>query len=109
MDSDSWSHRLSSSSRRALRPRFDMLLGYEDMDLGEEELKAEIPCPFCGEELDTLELCFHIDDEHPVEAKNGICPICVARVGADLVGHITIQHANFYKISFSVSIFSPHL
>ena len=31
-----------------------------------------IPCPFCGLEMDTMELCFHIDDEHPVQAKNGV-------------------------------------
>ncbi|KAJ3702105.1 hypothetical protein LUZ61_005810 [Rhynchospora tenuis] len=97
MDSDSWS-RLSSSSRRSIRPRFDMYLGYEEADLEQEELKMDIiPCPFCGVEMDTMELCFHIDDEHPVEAKNGICPICVARVGMDIVGHIVVHHANFYK------------
>ena len=29
-----------------------------------------------------------------------ICPICIARVGTDIVGHIVVHHANFYKISF---------
>ncbi|XP_078161774.1 protein DEHYDRATION-INDUCED 19-like isoform X1 [Carex rostrata] len=95
MDSDSWNHTIS---RRSIRPPFDMYLGYEEADLEQEEFKLEIiPCPFCGLEMDTMELCFHIDDEHPIQAKNGICPICIARVGTDIVGHIVVHHANFYK------------
>lgn len=50
-----------------------MYLGYEEADLEQEEFKLEIiPCPFCGLEMDTMELCFHIDDEHPIQAKNGV-------------------------------------
>ncbi|RRT39517.1 hypothetical protein B296_00054398 [Ensete ventricosum] len=29
-----------------------------------------------------------------------VCPICAARVAMDIVGHITVQHGNFVKISF---------
>ena len=29
-----------------------------------------------------------------------VCPVCGKRVGMDLVGHITMQHGNFLKISF---------
>ncbi|KAF2542031.1 hypothetical protein F2Q68_00033105 [Brassica cretica] len=29
-----------------------------------------------------------------------VCPVCTKRVGLDIVGHITTQHANFFKISF---------
>nr|CAD1816934.1 unnamed protein product [Ananas comosus var. bracteatus] len=102
MESDSWS-RISAASRRhpsALQSRFDLLLGFEEIDVAEEDLKAEFLCPFCSEDFDIVGLCCHIDDEHPVEAKNGICPVCAARVGMDLVGHITMQHGNYFKISF---------
>ncbi|KAF3603416.1 hypothetical protein F2Q69_00039067 [Brassica cretica] len=29
-----------------------------------------------------------------------VCPVCTKRVGLNIVGHITTQHANFFKISF---------
>ena len=40
---------------------------------GDEDLKAEFLCPFCAEDFDVVGLCCHIDEEHPVEAKNGVC------------------------------------
>ncbi|KAH9610625.1 hypothetical protein KSS87_012525 [Heliosperma pusillum] len=39
-----------------------------------------------------------MDEEHQVELKNGVCPICVKRVGVDMVGHITMQHGNILKV-----------
>ena len=39
---------------------------------GDDDLNSEYPCPFCPEEFDLVELCCHIDDEHPVEAKFGV-------------------------------------
>lgn len=45
--------------------------GYEDLE-GEDDLKAEFICPFCAEDFDIVGLCCHIDEEHPVEAKNGV-------------------------------------
>ncbi|XP_038978979.1 protein DEHYDRATION-INDUCED 19 homolog 2-like [Phoenix dactylifera] len=100
MEADSWS-RLSAASKRhqsAVQPRFDLYLGYEEIDGAEEDSRAEFPCPFCSEDFDIVGLCCHIDDEHSVEAKNGVCPVCAARVGMDMVGHITVQHANFFKM-----------
>ncbi|OAY56078.1 protein DEHYDRATION-INDUCED 19 homolog 4 [Manihot esculenta] len=93
MASDSWSSRLSTSSRRYF-PRSDL---YEENDV-DEDLKAEFLCPFCAEDFDVVGLCCHIDEEHPVEAKNGVCPVCAKRVGMDIVGHITMQHGNFFKV-----------
>ncbi|KAE9591657.1 putative drought induced 19 type, zinc-binding protein [Lupinus albus] len=100
MDSDSWiSARLSNSSRR-YHSRSDLYLGgHEDLD-GEDDLRSEFLCPFCAEDYDVVGLCCHIDEEHPLEAKNGVCPVCGKKVGMDLVGHITMQHGNFLKISF---------
>ncbi|CAI9764791.1 unnamed protein product [Fraxinus pennsylvanica] len=90
MDADSWAARLSSASRRyqsVLQSRsgikweglnVEMLMGFEEMDM-DDDVREEYPCPFCSEYFDIVGLCFHIDDEHPVEAKNGVCPICVMR------------------------------
>ncbi|KAL0006172.1 hypothetical protein SO802_013733 [Lithocarpus litseifolius] len=103
MDGDSWSARLSSASKRyqsALQSRSDMFMGFEEID-GDDDIREEFPCPFCSEYFDIVGLCCHIDEEHPVEAKNGVCPVCAMRVGVDMVAHITLQHGNIFKISFS--------
>ncbi|CAI9768935.1 unnamed protein product [Fraxinus pennsylvanica] len=110
MDADSWAARLSSSSKRNLfnsQSRsvgmkwdgFDaeMLMGFEEMDM-DDDIREEYACPFCSEYFDILGLCCHIDDEHPVESKNGICPVCAMKVDVDMVGHITLHHANMFKV-----------
>ncbi|KAL9290432.1 putative drought induced 19 type, zinc-binding protein [Arabidopsis thaliana] len=102
MDSDSWSDRLASATRRyqlAFPSRSDTFLGFEEID-GEEEFREEFACPFCSDYFDIVSLCCHIDEDHPMEAKNGVCPVCAVRVGVDMVAHITLQHANIFKISF---------
>lgn len=99
MDADSWSARLSSASKRyqsALQSRSDMLMGFEDID--EDDIREEFSCPFCSEYFDIVGLCCHMDDEHPMEAKNGVCPVCTMRVGVDMVAHITLQHGNIFKV-----------
>ncbi|XP_011023745.1 PREDICTED: protein DEHYDRATION-INDUCED 19 homolog 3-like [Populus euphratica] len=100
MDADSWSGRLSSASKRyqsALQSRSDMFMGFEEID-GDDDIREEFPCPFCSEYFDIVGLCCHIDDEHPVESKNGVCPVCAMRVGVDMVAHITLQHGNIFKM-----------
>lgn len=109
MDADSWAARLSSASRRyqsVLQSRSgikweglnaEMLMGFEEMDM-DDDVREEYPCPFCSEYFDIVGLCCHIDDEHPVEAKNGVCPICAMRIGVDMVAHITLQHGNTSKM-----------
>ncbi|KAJ6323342.1 hypothetical protein OIU76_010788 [Salix suchowensis] len=79
MASDSWVSRFSTSSRRYLT-RSDL---YEETE-AEEDLKAEYLCPFCAEGFDVVGLFCHIDEDHPVEAKNGVCPVCAKRVGIDI-------------------------
>lgn len=95
MDSDSWT-RLFTSSRR-YQSRSDIHNLGEEHDC-EEEPKPEFLCPFCAEDFDIVGLCCHIDEEHAVEAKNGICPVCAKRIGMELVGHITQQHGNILKV-----------
>lgn len=80
-----------------------MFMGFEEID-GEDDIREEFPSPFCSEHFDILSLCCHIDDEHPVEAKNGVCPVCALRVGVDMVAHITLQHGNIFKISLFIEL-----
>ncbi|KAJ8766853.1 hypothetical protein K2173_009157 [Erythroxylum novogranatense] len=94
MASDSWGSRFSTSSRRHHLSRSDL---YDEAEV-EEDLRSEFLCPFCAEDFDVVGLCCHIDEEHPVEVKNGVCPVCAKRVGMDIIGHITMQHGNFVKV-----------
>ncbi|KAM1030239.1 hypothetical protein TB1_033455 [Malus domestica] len=68
-----WRHHLcappsSPTLHLLLRCRAD-LFSHDETD-GDDELKAEFLCPFCAEDFDVVGLCCHIDEEHPVEAKN---------------------------------------
>lgn len=49
----------------------DPFLGFEEID-GEEEFREEFACPFCSDFFDIVSLCCHIDEDHPMEAKNGV-------------------------------------
>lgn len=80
-----------------------MFMGFEEID-GEDDIREEFPSPFCSEHFDILSLCCHIDDEHPVEAKNGVCPVCALRVGVDMVAHLALQHGNIFKISLFIEL-----
>ncbi|KAG9129792.1 hypothetical protein Leryth_016004 [Lithospermum erythrorhizon] len=109
MDADSWSARLFPSARRyqsSAQSRsgtkwdgFDaeMLTGFEEIEM-DDDVREEYSCPFCSEFFDIVGLCCHIDDDHPVEARNGVCPVCAMRVGVDMVAHITLQHGNIFKM-----------
>ncbi|XP_062231194.1 protein DEHYDRATION-INDUCED 19 homolog 2-like isoform X2 [Phragmites australis] len=102
MDADDAWGRSSSAAARRLQSRYDLYMGLDDADAGgelEPRGGAETyNCPFCGEDFDFVALCCHIDDEHAVEAKSGVCPICATRVGMDLIGHLTMQHASYFKM-----------
>ncbi|KAK4744698.1 hypothetical protein SAY87_011010 [Trapa incisa] len=100
MDADSLSTRLSSTSKRyqsTFHTRSDMFMGFEEID-GDDDIREEFPCPFCSAYFDIFGLCIHLDDEHPLEAKNGVCPVCAMRAGADMVAHISLQHGNIFKM-----------
>ncbi|KAK6930225.1 Drought induced 19 protein type, zinc-binding domain [Dillenia turbinata] len=99
---DFWAGRLSSLTSRRFHSRSDDVYLGDDIviDGGMEDdamWKSEYMCPFCGEEFDMVGFWCHIDDEHPVEGKTGICPVCSKRVGMDMVGHLTAQHGNLRR------------
>ncbi|KAL8171293.1 hypothetical protein V2J09_023097 [Rumex salicifolius] len=77
-----WNSRLSTSSRR-YQSRSEIYLGDDAVEV-EDDYKQEFLCPFCADEFDIVGLCCHVDEEHPVELKQGVCPICAKRVGMDM-------------------------
>ncbi|KAG5231711.1 drought-responsive family protein [Salix suchowensis] len=102
MEDDSWNFGLSTSSRSyqsALKSLSDLFIDFEDIEEedDDDDLRTEYPCPYCTDYYDLVELCFHIDEEHYLEAKSGVCPVCLNKVGMDLVDHITIEHRTIYK------------
>ncbi|KAH0849893.1 hypothetical protein HID58_095998 [Brassica napus] len=97
MDSSSWINHPSVISSRRCQSRSDLYIGggYEDLE-GEDESKSEFICPFCADVFDIVGLCCHIDEEHPVEAKNGVCPVCTKRVGLDISECVSFLDERFY-------------
>lgn len=89
--------RLSTSSRRYLS-RSEIYLGGDAVTEMEDDRKQEFLCPFCAEEFDIVGLCCHVDEDHPIELKQGVCPVCAKRVGMDMVSHLTTQHGNILKV-----------
>ncbi|RYR52167.1 hypothetical protein Ahy_A06g027084 isoform C [Arachis hypogaea] len=81
---------------------------FEEMK-GEDELRTVYPCPFCVDDFDLLELCCHIDLEHSLEPKSGICPVCAVWVGTNMVDHITAQHGSIIKISFLIHLIKKNI
>ncbi|XP_010414969.1 PREDICTED: protein DEHYDRATION-INDUCED 19 [Camelina sativa] len=80
-----------------LRSRSEMLMGFEEID-GDDVSQEEFACPFCAESFDIIGLCCHIDDEHTLESKNAVCPVCSLKVGVDIVAHITLHHGSLFKL-----------
>jgi hypothetical protein len=54
----------------------DLFHGGDEID-GEEEARPEFMCPFCADDFDVVGLCCHMDEEHPVEMKNGVMFLCI--------------------------------
>lgn len=54
----------------------DLYLGEDDVDRHDDPA-VEFLCPFCGEDFDMVGLYCHIDDEHPIELKNGVLSLSV--------------------------------
>ncbi|CAN0889081.1 Protein DEHYDRATION-INDUCED 19 homolog 2 [Linum grandiflorum] len=74
MEDDKWSiGRLSSASSRSFQLQDRKLLSDLCIDFEEDTddyLMADYPCPYCEEDFDLVELCCHIDDEHPYEPSS---------------------------------------
>ncbi|KAH0637095.1 hypothetical protein KY289_037010 [Solanum tuberosum] len=64
----------------------------EDEDVHDDNVKTDLACPFCSEDFDMLGLCCHIDSDHRIEAKTGICPLCATKVRTNMATHVIVQH-----------------
>ncbi|CAJ1876412.1 unnamed protein product [Sphenostylis stenocarpa] len=82
----------SRSYQSRLKSHFaELFIDFDEVN-GDEEFRTAYPCPFCAEDFDLLELCCHIDLDHPIETKAGICPVCTVWIGSNVVDHIAAQH-----------------
>ncbi|KAK6129441.1 hypothetical protein DH2020_036817 [Rehmannia glutinosa] len=73
---------------------------YEDEevnDVEKVEKSEELACPFCSEDFDVLGLCCHIDADHRMEVKPGICPVCSTEVRINMASHVITHHENVLK------------
>ncbi|KAL3849727.1 hypothetical protein ACJIZ3_011609 [Penstemon smallii] len=61
-------------------------------DVENEGKSDELACPFCLEDFDVLGLCCHIDADHRMEVKPGICPFCATKVVINMASHVITQH-----------------
>ncbi|CAI0469889.1 unnamed protein product [Linum tenue] len=92
MEDDKWSIGTSTTSSRAYQQDSKFLS--ESLEDTDDHLLADFPCPYCEEDYDLVELCCHIDDEHPYEPKSEMCPVCGLTDAMDMVAHITSQHGD---------------
>ncbi|GLJ09868.1 hypothetical protein SUGI_0117250 [Cryptomeria japonica] len=109
MDAELWAARVTAAKRHhavhyntaewaSSRIVTDRHFGFDDLE-GDDDMRADFTCPFCYEDFDITLLCYHLEDEHCLETKNVVCPVCAVKVGRDMVGHITLQHGHLFKIS----------
>ncbi|KAG5251870.1 drought-responsive family protein [Salix suchowensis] len=103
MEDDKWSFGLSTSSssrsyQSVLKSLSDLCIDFEEIEEeDDDELRTEYQCPYCTDDFDLVELCSHVDEEHYLEAKSGVCPVCFNKAGMDMVDHITTEHQTIYK------------
>ncbi|KAG7013662.1 Protein DEHYDRATION-INDUCED 19-like 7 [Cucurbita argyrosperma subsp. argyrosperma] len=83
MEADSWNAPFQLSSSRRYRSRSGVYQGDHE-EIEEENSRTEFLCPFCAEDFDIVGLYCHVDEEHPVEVKNAVCPLCTKKVGMDI-------------------------
>ncbi|XP_071718849.1 protein DEHYDRATION-INDUCED 19 homolog 4-like isoform X2 [Rutidosis leptorrhynchoides] len=60
-------------------------------------MNLEMGCPYCSEGFDALGLCVHLEDQHPLEIKLGVCPVCATNLGRNMISHLILQHENVLK------------
>ncbi|QCD98262.1 Protein dehydration-induced 19 [Vigna unguiculata] len=97
MEDENFSFGRSTASRSyqsRLKSHFELFIDFDEVN-GDEDFRSAYPCPFCADDFDLLELCCHIDLDHPAEAKSAICPVCTVWIGSNVVDHIAAQHGNF--------------
>lgn len=105
MDSDFWTSRLAAAKRQFNLQHHHHLhgssqldrLNFDDFEV-EDEVRPDIPCPYCYQDFDIASLCNHLEDEHSSESRATICPICSIKVARDMLNHITLDHGHLFKL-----------
>lgn len=44
----------------------------DDFEL-EDDVRPDVPCPYCYEDFDIGSLCIHLEDEHSCESRATVC------------------------------------
>lgn len=96
MDGDTMSFGFSRSYPSRRKSHLELFIDFEEVK-GDDELRTIYPCPYCADDFDLLELCCHIDLDHPLDSKSGICPVCAVWVATNILEHIKAQHGNIIK------------
>ncbi|KAJ8446949.1 hypothetical protein Cgig2_026447 [Carnegiea gigantea] len=76
MDSDFWTSRLAAAKRQFNLQHHHHLhgssqldrLNFDDFEV-EDDVRPDIPCPYCYQDFDIASLCNHLEDEHSSEAR----------------------------------------
>ncbi|KAF1002966.1 protein DEHYDRATION-INDUCED 19 homolog 6-like [Apium graveolens] len=66
-------------------------------DMGDDDMRAWFPCPFCYVDTEVQAICVHLQEEHCFDLRNAVCPICAANLGKDATSHFTTQHAHLVE------------
>ncbi|KAL4577139.1 hypothetical protein LXL04_013242 [Taraxacum kok-saghyz] len=70
MDPNSWTRfSTSNSALKRYQSRLDAFHLVEETD---NDRRPEYLCPLCAKDFDIVGLCCHIDEEHTLQAKNGV-------------------------------------
>ncbi|GAB4830025.1 hypothetical protein Ancab_019669 [Ancistrocladus abbreviatus] len=96
MEDEAWTSGISVSSKFNFfdnQYRSDYDIDCEEIDV-DDDYEADYRCPFCSDDFDIVGLCCHIEEEHSIEAKTGVCPLCGLSVGVDMVEHVVLEHEN---------------
>ncbi|GAB4841077.1 hypothetical protein Ancab_021822 [Ancistrocladus abbreviatus] len=83
--------------------RSDYDVDCEEID-GDDDYEADYTCPFCSDDFDMVGLCCHIEEEHAIEARTGVCPMCGASVGMDMVEHVVLEHENINRSQTKIKL-----
>ncbi|XP_078164047.1 protein DEHYDRATION-INDUCED 19-like [Carex rostrata] len=102
MDSDLWISRLAAAKRHYAAQLHNNSfqssdrVGIDEFEM-EDEIRPELPCPYCYEDHDVTSLCAHLEEEHPFESRAAACPVCSDKINRDMLNHLTMQHGHLFK------------
>ncbi|XP_010533451.1 PREDICTED: protein DEHYDRATION-INDUCED 19 homolog 6-like isoform X2 [Tarenaya hassleriana] len=64
---------------------------------GDEEGRSLFQCPFCFMDIEVRSLCIHFREEHSVDDRNMVCPLCAGNLDGNLTRHFMVHHKTSMK------------